>query len=207
VNLDTNGASVLEYAVERWGPDDQVRAIARMHFNVSQLLREHSGSSRTYELDDEFRVGSDSSGHRLRGTVELVRTDAGVWVSAALDSEVPSTCSRCAEEFTQPVHMVFDDESFSAEDHDDMAGAEDDQDRLLINEKHILDLTDAVSQYSTLSMPMKPMCRVDCKGLCPTCSANLNTAPCQCDQTARDSRWGPLLDLVPSSGAAENGTS
>lgn len=178
-----------------------------MHFNVSQLLREHTGSSRTHELDDEFLVAGDSNAGRLRGTVKLVRTEAGVWVSAALDSEVSSTCSRCAEEYTQPVHMVFDEESFSAENQNDGAGVEDDQDRLLIDEKHILDLTDAVSQYSTLSMPMKPMCRADCKGLCLICSANLNTAPCQCDRTARDARWGPLLDLVPSSGSAENGKS
>jgi uncharacterized protein len=49
-----------------------------------------------------------------------------------------------------------------------------------IDERHILDLTEAIKQYALLAIPMKPLCRQDCRGLCPNCGHNLNEGPCDC---------------------------
>ena len=43
-----------------------------------------------------------------------------------------------------------------------------------------------------LNVPMKPLCRADCAGLCPTCGANLNEGPCGCQKDEIDPRWEGL---------------
>jgi len=158
-----------------------------MHFNVSQLLREHSGSSRVYDLDTEAYVAYGHEMEKIIGNIQLIRTDSGVWVSANLCSKVPSTCSRCAEEYNQSINLHIDEEALSVS-----PGVVKGQDQLLIDDKHTLDLTDAVRQYCALNMPMKPMCSDDCKGLCMTCSVNLNMNSCQCVRSEKDNRWDQL---------------
>ena len=64
-----------------------------------------------------------------------------------------------------------------------------------IDEHHILDLTEAIRQYRVMALPMKPLCREECAGLCPTCGKNLNTGPCDCPANEIDPRWAKLLKL------------
>jgi DUF177 domain-containing protein len=46
-----------------------------------------------------------------------------------------------------------------------------------------------------LSLPMKPLCRSDCRGLCVVCGTNLNREPCSCKPVWEDPRLAPLRDL------------
>ena len=48
----------------------------------------------------------------------------------------------------------------------------------------------------SLALPMKPLCREDCRGLCRVCGANRNTAPCTCDPRPPDPRLAALRDLA-----------
>jgi len=57
---------------------------------------------------------------------------------------------------------------------------EDASSSFTIDEHHILDMSEMIRQYNLLAMPMKPLCRVDCGGLCPECGANLNENKCHC---------------------------
>ena len=66
-----------------------------MELNVSQLLMQPSGSSREYHLDEIANLTEDIRGARIRGRVNLLRTNKSVWVSAALDSAIDSECGRC----------------------------------------------------------------------------------------------------------------
>ena len=175
-----------------------------MYFNVSRLMREHSGSSRTFEVDeclppiDEL---DDRESQRVVGAVKLLRTDKGVWVSAVLDSEVPCTCSRCLNEYSQHIRISIEEEVFPSVDPINgvkKTGLVYPEESFSIDQDNVLDLTEAVRQYSALSLPMKPVCSVDCKGICLDCGASLNESPCRCGSTPRNNRWGLLLDLVSS---------
>ena len=169
-----------------------------MFFNVSQLMKEHSGASRQYAVDTRAAVGDDPS-QPVHGRVRLLRTDRGVWVSASLDSQVVCSCSRCLAEYLQPIHMDIEEEFLPTIDVNTgarLAVPREDDENFYIDHNHILDLSEAVRQYSYMSVPMKPVCRQDCPGLCTQCGANLNDGPCPCDAVLRDSRWGPLLDMV-----------
>jgi uncharacterized protein len=58
-----------------------------------------------------------------------------------------------------------------------------------------IDLSGLVHEQIVLSFPMKPLCREECKGLCPRCGADQNTESCQCGESGPDPRWEPLLKL------------
>ena len=66
----------------------------------------------------------------------------------------------------------------------------------IIDEHHVLDLSEAVRQYALVVIPMKPVCREDCAGLCPGCGCNLNREQCNCPSQPADPRWLELTKLV-----------
>ena len=51
------------------------------------------------------------------------------------------------------------------------------------------------SEQIYLNLPLKPLCREDCQGLCPTCGANRNRLKCGCRSEELDPRLAPLLEL------------
>ena len=65
-----------------------------------------------------------------------------------------------------------------------------------IDEHNILDLGEAIRQYSVMATPAKPLCKEDCAGLCPTCGANLNNGTCGCPPQPVDHRWDALRKLA-----------
>ena len=56
-------------------------------------------------------------------------------------------------------------------------------------------LEDAIREQLLLAVPLKVVCREDCKGLCPTCGKNRNTEPCSCAPPLGDPRWSALKDI------------
>ena len=58
-----------------------------------------------------------------------------------------------------------------------------------------IDLSPAVREQILLSVPASPLCREDCKGLCPKCGKDLNDGDCGCDRTALDPRWTALKGI------------
>ena len=170
-----------------------------MHYNVSQLMREPSGSRRAYDLDEAFQLAGDQRVCHVTGRVSLMRTDKGIWASARLNSRVQDICSLCLSDCEQPVHMTVEDEFFPVVDVGTGKWSSrpvDGEDCFYIDRNHILDLTETVRQSFVLSSPMKPVCGDDCAGICLTCGVNLNEGACTCDDSPRDRRWGSLLEIV-----------
>jgi uncharacterized protein len=56
-------------------------------------------------------------------------------------------------------------------------------------------LEDALREQVLLSVPLKVLCRENCKGLCPACGKNRNAEMCSCEQLVEDPRWAALKDL------------
>jgi uncharacterized protein len=73
-----------------------------------------------------------------------------------------------------------------------------------IDERHILDLTEAIRQYTLLAIPMKPVCKTNCAGLCPNCGHNLNYGPCNCPPQEVDPRWSKLIESSLASDTLAN---
>ncbi len=58
-----------------------------------------------------------------------------------------------------------------------------------------IDLTPLAREAILLDLPLAPVCAPDCRGLCPTCGADLNRGPCECAPDSGDPRWA-VLDVL-----------
>ncbi len=167
-----------------------------MRINVSGLLKSSLGSKRNYTVSDTIKIsGSDSL---VQGEVWLTRTDRGILLKAELRTEVEVTCSRCLSPFRSPLTLSIEEEYFPVTDM--VSGASlslpEEPGYFVIDERHILDLTEAVRQYALLVIPMKPLCREECAGLCPTCGHDVNQGPCDCPSQGLDPCWSRLRKLL-----------
>ena len=70
----------------------------------------------------------------------------------------------------------------------------------------MLDLRPLVRDAILLEMPIAPLCREDCAGLCPTCGADLNEGECDCPPASADPRWA-ALDTLRDPGGTDPGPS
>jgi len=150
-----------------------------MIIDVSQQLKEPVGSHRHYRI-------SESGDPPIYGEVDLLRTDRGIYVSGTLDTTHKAVCSRCLSSFEQPLTLRIEEEYLSKAEE----GA------FTIEDNQEIDLSEAVRQYSLLALPMKPLCRGECAGLCPSCGHNLNLGACGCPPRDIDPRFAQLAKLA-----------
>lgn len=156
-----------------------------MQFNVAQLLKEPTGATRRYELNEQL-VGLDDELRFLGplvGTLQLLRTNSGILVTGELSTVVQATCNRCLEPIAVPVRFRLE-ESFRPLTEvftgryirpEEFEGAEADLEdaALLIDERHILNISEVVRQAIWLALPMYPGCNWEGPGICPMLSNRL----------------------------------
>jgi len=173
-----------------------------MQYNVAQLLKEPTGSTRSYEVDETF-TGAERVVDRAQGPVLLLRTHQGILVTATLNIQMTLACSRCLREYTRPSTIAVEEELFPTVDINTgrkLPLPADADDALQIDVNYVLDLSEAVRQNVIADAPMKPLCRGDCRGLCQVCGTNLNQGECDCATTQPDPRWGGLASLLNAQG-------
>jgi uncharacterized protein len=169
-----------------------------MHFNVSQLLKESAGARRLYEFTGQSGPINEFNGPSpVNGTVEILRVPNSILVLGRLEIELVSECSRCLENYTHIEHLNLEEEYFPLWDVNTGATLEPPEDpaAFALDENHNLDLSEAVRQHAILSLPMQPVCRIDCAGLCSTCGVNLNKHSCDCPTSVPDERLAVLAQL------------
>lgn len=134
---------------------------------------------------------------RLDGIALQVDPDGvDVVVHGTLQATVPQTCGRCLETFRASVDARVDVRLVprpATKDNVELGADDLDVD---FYENDLLDLNRVVETETTLALPMKPLCRADCRGLCPTCGGNRNVAACGCPDRAPDPRLAALRDLA-----------
>jgi uncharacterized protein len=169
-----------------------------MQINVSQLLQEPIGADRSSKISSVADVAGDGNRRGIHGEVTLLRTHRGILVQGKLYTEVELTCSRCLAAFRHPVVLNIEEEYIPVIDV--LSGAPlpspEEPGAFIIDEHHVIDLTEVVRQYALLAIPMKTLCKVDCAGLCPGCGRNLNQGPCGCPPVVADPRWSELSKLL-----------
>ena len=124
--------------------------------------------------------------------------DPNFWLEMRLQARARLVCDRCLEPFEQTVSSRL--ELAVAERPERRGGTgerELSQDELgLVEvEGEILDTGPLVREQIVLDLPVKPLCKADCAGLCPRCGANRNLGECGCGEPAPDPRWAALTAL------------
>lgn len=199
-----------------------------MQYNVAQLLKEPTGATRRYslnesldELDPDLRFLGP-----LVGNVQMLRTNSGILVTGELSTAVQVICNRCVESIAQEVRFQLEEsfrpllevvtgryippEEFEGE-QDDLEDA-----ALIIDERHTLDLSEVVRQAIWLAMPMYPSCNWQGSGPCPNLTRRLGELETLEDvdvhyldkdvtqeEETIDPRWAALLKLRNQQGGSE----
>jgi uncharacterized protein len=124
-----------------------------------------------------------------------------VIVQGRVQAQVSHPCRRCLEEVREvldlPVHLVW---SPPSERFDEDEGGEDDELRVLDPRSSVLDVEPAIREEVLLAVSRFPLCKLDCRGLCPVCGVDRNVEECGCDLARSDDRWDDLRALSDDSG-------
>jgi DUF177 domain-containing protein len=167
-----------------------------MRLNVLIELRQPMGSVTSAVVDEKHLRLDDLQLETLTGSLTLLRTDSGLLVSLAGDARLRDTCARCLTDTDNDVAIAFEEEFVPTTDPHTGARLHIDlpDDAFRIQSDFVLDLRQALREYLLMAEPLKPLCRPDCQGLCPSCGANLNDASCACAPDG-DARWSVLAAL------------
>jgi uncharacterized protein len=167
-----------------------------VQINVSQQLKASVGLIRNYEVSETLDIEGNNS--VVEGNIRLMRTDRGILAEGLFHTEVELNCSRCLNLFKCTLTLNIEEEYYPTTDiiSGNPLPSPDEPGSFTIDEHNILDLTEAIRQYAILAKPMKPLCRIDCAGLCPTCGTNLNLSSCKCSQESVNPRWSKLSKIV-----------
>lgn len=154
----------------------------------------------------------------IQAEVFVLPEKEGCLFRGKITGKVVLPCDRCAEENSFIVHTTFDEfeeypqsleqgfdakvsgKGFSTQsivlenmDEEELWG----ENRVLILEDGVtyVDFGALLWEEFVLALPTKPLCRKDCKGICPTCGKNLNDDVCVCEEEVRDPRMSALFNL------------
>ena len=170
-----------------------------LKFNVAQLLREEVGARRDYEFAEEaLPLDDEMTMQQIVGRIRFTRTASGVLADADVRGSVEMPCMRCLSASTQTVALHFRDEFHSKIEVNTglPLPTPDEEDPFYITENHLVDLGEAIREYALLELPMRPLCKPDCKGICPSCGADLNVNECDCSNDESDDRFAALKGLL-----------
>ena len=170
--------------------------MTRTRFNVGTLLQESIGSRREINFQpDNSSVVSLENDLSFYGALEMIKVQRGVLVSAKLTVlDVPLDCSGCLTKFVSEIKIEFQEEYLPIFNLQTNRLLPADEDVFRINNRMILDITEAVRQYTETAIPIAPKCREICAGICIYCGKDLNQSTCTCDSSEQDNQFGPLKE-------------
>lgn len=161
-----------------------------LRLNVGFVLHESVGFSRVFEFDHPLvQVAGEFAVKDLHGDLRLTRTAQGIYLEGTLHCSYPVECSRCLEPIDQALAPELAELFVYPPDK-----AEDPI--LTIPETGILDLNPLLREMMLLNVPLQPVCRPECRGLCPVCGNNRNEQECSHPQESIDPRFAPLKSLL-----------
>ncbi len=137
----------------------------------------------------------------IKAALRALRIDDLVEIDGHIETTVRLPCSRCLKLFETPLKSNFEltymqhaaDVIEETEPQEIELSAED----MGIGyfEGEIINLKDGIQEQVVMEFPLRPLCNLDCKGLCPKCGADLNEDPCDCDQRPSPGSFAILKNL------------
>ncbi|HEY7698653.1 MAG TPA: DUF177 domain-containing protein [Vicinamibacteria bacterium] len=195
-----------------------------MFIDLDRLPLEGQAIDRTFALEgpyverEEFRPLTPVA---LSGRLQPVESDGtgvpggeGVFrLQGRMSCRIELSCVRCLEPFPMDLAEELDllylpqasnvapaGEEREEDALDDVSGRGLEREELAVSfyRDERIDLSQMIVEQIVLALPMKPLCKSDCRGLCARCGANRNLASCDCSPEDSDPRWAPLKMLQKS---------
>lgn len=171
---------LLDVARLREGPDPLERTI----------------DPRQLPAEEDYRIVAPVV---LEATV--AKDKAKVRIVGHASTRLELACSRCLDGYEVPADARFDLLYLPAvESHgDEEVEVREEDINTAFYKEGIIDLAELLHEQLYLMLPMKPLCRDDCQGICPVCGANRNVTTCACETRWEDPRFAGLKALLKES--------
>ncbi len=167
--------------------------------NVGFVAHQAIGYSREFPFDaPEITLPPDLKLFNLSGVVKATRTAQGLLLQGKFSAQTQAECVRCLDEIRQTLTIEFIELYAFNRNSVTESG-------LLLPENGKIDLTPIIREEMILAIPINPLCKTDCKGLCPICGENLNQTLCNHDVEVIDPRMDALKAMLDQSDNPKNG--
>ena len=147
----------------------------------------------------DFRADDIRQLQVLNWSLSAERSGVEIRVVGEIETSVELTCSRCLEKLPYSISKEF--ELFFRQRHTLLY---DEDAEIVLDERDTrtafiagseLAIGDILREQVLLALPMKPLCQLDCRGLCPSCGTNLNFSDCGCAKEQNNPAFDALLEL------------
>jgi uncharacterized protein len=162
-----------------------------MKVQISDII---SGKDRNKKIDYKFQIPQfDFEGDKIKSAgscevVGMISSDSDILIlNAEIKVDLEMICSRCLDTFIYPIDIDIE-ERFTTN-----SKLLDDEAIVVIDD--VLDITEIVETSIISTLPIKRVCKEDCKGLCQECGCNLNSNTCSCNKEDVDIRFESLRGL------------
>ncbi len=162
-----------------------------MKINILELI---SGKVNTLDFEFDYLLKDKdiletynikvSTPFKVTGQVKKVSDK--IFLDFSFRGIVTFICNRCLSEFKKDIEGIYSSEVINDEIHDE------ENERIIIVQNDIIDLSDILIESIILSLPMKAICDDNCQGLCSICGLNLNNNDCSCNRDSIDPRLEKL---------------
>ena len=168
-----------------------------MQINMSELFSIEGGSN-NWQIPlemKEFRWNGKRYPVTDASPVDLTIVHVGsrkMKITGKVDFHLTIPCDRCLQPVDVPFQLTLDQDVDTNATAEERIAALDEQSFI---QGYELDVDRLVCDELIVNMPMKVLCRQDCKGVCPNCGANRNLQDCGCDLTELDPRMSVIRDI------------
>lgn len=177
-----------------------------MLLQLNEIHGEEAHIERAFSAEDFKEARED---YAVSGPVALsldvqIR-DEHVRVTGRVTAPLTLACGRCVEPYALHVDAPFELEYVPEGEAEEKPEREVEPEEfsLAYYRDGAIDLRALMQEQFYLAMPMKPLCRPDCQGLCPVCGTNLNQGRCECKTSWEDPRLAVLKSLLPKGDGAQ----
>ena len=158
--------------------------------NVGFIVNNDVGFNTDFPFEfDKIRVSDDLDLFNFRGIVNIGRTPQGLLLTGQFGAKLKGECARCLREFNHTVQWdITELYAFNKKSVTDSG--------LILPDDAQIDLAPLMRDYALTEVPISPICKPDCKGLCSTCGQDLNQKECGHRNDSNDSPFSILKDLL-----------
>jgi len=162
-----------------------------MKVQISDII---SGKDRNKKIDYKFQIPQfDFEGDKIKSSgscevVGMISSDSDILIlNAEIKVDLEMICSRCLDTFIYPIDIDIE-ERFTT-------NSKSLEDEAIVVFDDVLDITEIVETSIISTLPIKRVCKENCKGLCQECGCNLNSNTCSCNKEDVDIRFESLRGL------------
>ena len=166
-----------------------MKGTVQMKINILPLLRGEKDLIPFSYTDTLNGYAEDIQGGAMAVSGKVKNFSGYMLLEGEVDMHFAAVCGRCSKStehtlkaaFSRPVAQRLNEE---------------DDDYIIAEENGDVDIAEAVSEAVYMEMPVRFLCKEDCKGLCPMCGTDLNDSSCSCVERKEDPRLNKLRELL-----------